>query len=277
MKNNYSILFKDDQRYSEILNFRRSLRASANYCRVIYIYTLIDPDTNMVRYVGKTDNPIRRYNKHINSHKYKGNLHICNWIRCLNKRNKYPIMKIIETANPYNWNIKEQHWIKFHLAIGCKLCNIVLGGDKFSKIIGKIVIKEKNINFKQKKEKPVKIIKQKTSKIPKPIINDHNHSLKNMTKKELEYLYIDLNLTKREIGIKLNCKERTVKKYLNDLDIKKPHDLKVKKDIENRKYKYNNVDNQIVKNMYDDGITVYEISEFYNCPIYYIYSILNKK
>jgi hypothetical protein len=32
-----------------------------------YIYALLDPDENQIRYIGQTDNIKRRYNNHISS------------------------------------------------------------------------------------------------------------------------------------------------------------------------------------------------------------------
>lgn len=88
----------------------------------IYIYTLSDPETKEIRYVGKTNNLKSRYNNHI-SHNIK--THCCNWIKSLKKRNLLPIMEVIEKANDDNWVEREQFWIsQFN-----NLTNQTIGGE----------------------------------------------------------------------------------------------------------------------------------------------------
>lgn len=78
----------------------------------IYIYSLTDPDTNEVRYVGKTTHIKRRYYEHTkNISGIKSNSHKCNWIKKLIKENKYPIINIIEECNDDNWEQRERYWI----------------------------------------------------------------------------------------------------------------------------------------------------------------------
>ena len=76
---------------------------------VIYIYSLIDPDTNEVRYIGKTSNIKRRYYEHTTN--IKSNSHKSNWIRNLHTDGKSPILNIIEECNYGDWELREKYWI----------------------------------------------------------------------------------------------------------------------------------------------------------------------
>jgi len=76
---------------------------------VIYIYSLIDPDTNEVRYIGKTSNIKRRYYEHTTN--IKSNSHKSNWIRKLHTDGKSPILNIIEECNYGDWELREKYWI----------------------------------------------------------------------------------------------------------------------------------------------------------------------
>ena len=49
------------------------------------IYTLTDPITNQVRYVGKSNNPLKRYYKHLNESLKSTKTHKNNWINKLIK------------------------------------------------------------------------------------------------------------------------------------------------------------------------------------------------
>jgi hypothetical protein len=57
----------------------------------MFIYALINPNTNIVRYIGKTKNTLRkRLSQHIHSSKYKKEkiTHKENWIRKLLENNQ---------------------------------------------------------------------------------------------------------------------------------------------------------------------------------------------
>jgi len=91
-----------------------------------YIYALIDPRTMDVRYVGKSNNPYRRYNRHLfesdATHKER-------WILSLRSDGFVPIMQIIEVCDKNVWQDRERDWIAFYRKIGCDLTNTTDGGD----------------------------------------------------------------------------------------------------------------------------------------------------
>ena len=75
-----------------------------------YIYTLTDPRTNQIKYVGKTNNPYYRFRMHIHEAK-NGNTYKQNWIKGLLKSNLEPVFEIIDTIDNKDWMFWEQFWI----------------------------------------------------------------------------------------------------------------------------------------------------------------------
>jgi hypothetical protein len=74
-----------------------------------FIYGLFSDKDNIIRYVGKSDNPILRVKRHIyqrnNSNTHK------NWInKVLNDNNKI-CFKIIEEVDYTEWPVKEIYWM----------------------------------------------------------------------------------------------------------------------------------------------------------------------
>lgn len=98
---------------------------------MVTIYTLNDPETNLVRYVGKTSvNPNNRYSQHLYQWKRSTNLtHLNAWIKSLAFKNLKPIMEVIDEVNLDQWIIAEKSYIKLFKSIGCHLVNITLGGE----------------------------------------------------------------------------------------------------------------------------------------------------
>jgi predicted GIY-YIG superfamily endonuclease len=92
----------------------------------ISIYTLKDPITNKIRYVGQTNDTKRRLNRHLNnSRSFRDKRHISNWIRSLSYD---PVMDIIETCEYAERNIRENYWIEYYKTQGFDLCNLSNGG-----------------------------------------------------------------------------------------------------------------------------------------------------
>lgn len=92
----------------------------------VYIYVLIDPRTDEVRYVGKT---IQKLNERLKCHcNEKEKSHKNNWIAELKKHKLKPIIKTIETCNDEDWPEREKYWIGFYKDSGCKMTNSHVGG-----------------------------------------------------------------------------------------------------------------------------------------------------
>lgn len=122
---------------------------------IIYIYSLKNPITNEIRYIGKTGNLHRRLQNHI-SHSKTLNTRIGNWIKSLIKENLLPIIDIIEICNDDNWEKREIYWIQYYKDLGFNLVNFRKGGNeptpnkkqyqKFTKVKDKYVVKRSKNN-----------------------------------------------------------------------------------------------------------------------------------
>jgi len=94
-----------------------------------YIYSLKNPITNEIRYIGKTGDLHRRLQNHI-SHSKTHNTRICNWIKSLITNNLLPIIDIIEICNDSNWEEREIYWIQYYKDLGFNLVNFRKGGNE---------------------------------------------------------------------------------------------------------------------------------------------------
>lgn len=98
--------------------------------KTTFIYILIDPETNMVRYVGKSNNPNKRLYQHIiRSKNSKGHSHKINWIKSLDVKGLKPIISIIDEVKYEDWEISESYWIAQFKQWGFKLTNLTEGGQ----------------------------------------------------------------------------------------------------------------------------------------------------
>jgi len=96
--------------------------------KTTYIYTLTDPTNNMIRYVGKTNNPKQRYSAHLNGAR-KHQAHKKNWIEKLKKEGLKPIFEIVDEVLIEDWVFWEKWWISLIKSWGYSLVNYTSGGD----------------------------------------------------------------------------------------------------------------------------------------------------
>lgn len=92
------------------------------------IYTLTDPRTNEIRYVGKANNVTQRYLAHLNRAR-KHQIHKLNWINSLRKDGLKPILQIIDVVPIEEWIFWETYWISQIKTWGFNLINYTQGGD----------------------------------------------------------------------------------------------------------------------------------------------------
>lgn len=120
----------------------------------IYIYTLEHPDTNEIRYIGKTSNLKRRYYHHTNKKEHEKNRrYLSNWLNNLFKQDKKPIISILEECDENSWVECEKFWIEQFKNWGFKLVNGSEGGDG-------------NLNIKLSNEHKTKIASSSIKKCP---------------------------------------------------------------------------------------------------------------
>ncbi len=96
---------------------------------MIYIYALIDPRDNQIKYVGKTKNTKRRLYEHLCEIKSKRNNKKVNWLKCLNKLDLLPELFILDEVREQEWQFWEQYWISQCKNWGFKLKSQSKGGE----------------------------------------------------------------------------------------------------------------------------------------------------
>lgn len=95
-----------------------------NSSEIQVIYTLTDPRTNAVRYVGRTCDPERRYKQHIDRSAKTIPIEKSNWVLELRALNLRPSMVIIENVEPTNKVFeRERRWIFHFIQHGATLIN----------------------------------------------------------------------------------------------------------------------------------------------------------
>ena len=87
-----------------------------------YIYTLIDPITDVVKYVGKSKTPKARYKQHINKlDKTMTPKKI--WLLGLFEKGLKPEMEIVEKITDEAGREREQHFVTMHEATTLNIHN----------------------------------------------------------------------------------------------------------------------------------------------------------
>jgi len=92
-----------------------------------FIYVLNDPRTGQIRYVGKADNPFRRWQSHCSA--VKRRTHKSSWVLELRRLGLVPELEILEEV-PYNqWEEIEREYIRVFRMVGIRLTNCQSGGE----------------------------------------------------------------------------------------------------------------------------------------------------
>lgn len=81
---------------------------------VAYIYSLIDPIDNSIRYIGWTSNVENRYKQHLKEARRGSKNHRCNWIRSLFSKNVLPTISVIEEIPYSKRQEREVYWISYY-------------------------------------------------------------------------------------------------------------------------------------------------------------------
>lgn len=93
-----------------------------------YIYSLSDPFTGLVRYIGKADDLRVRYNNHV-SLKGKESTRKSAWVKSLIKKGAKPVIEIIDIVDKTEWKFWEQFYISLFKSWGFILVNSTVGGE----------------------------------------------------------------------------------------------------------------------------------------------------
>jgi group I intron endonuclease len=95
-----------------------------------YIYTLSEPDTGIVRYVGQTVDLKKRYWLHLYwAKKSECKTYKEKWISQVIEKGRVPEMEVIWEGDVSELNRMEIGMIKLFKAVGAKLTNATTGGD----------------------------------------------------------------------------------------------------------------------------------------------------
>jgi hypothetical protein len=96
-----------------------------------FIYTLSDPRDNLVRYIGKSNNPKQRLKNHCNRARYRPT-HKFNWIEQLRTLGLKPHLEILDIVLISEWKFWEQYWINQFQQWNFDLVNYCNGGQGLS-------------------------------------------------------------------------------------------------------------------------------------------------
>jgi hypothetical protein len=99
-----------------------------------FIYALVDPRTDEVRYIGKTKHLGRRLRDHQDESVEGKKSHRHNWIRQMLAEGHSPQMVLIESGFGEAWRERESFWID-SLRESCRLLNMRNGGDGRSFVV----------------------------------------------------------------------------------------------------------------------------------------------
>ncbi len=98
--------------------------------KTTFIYTLsTKEEPNNIRYIGKTDNPKDRIERHTQPYYLKEGTYKANWLKSELKKGNTPVLNIIDEVYHDNWQFWESYWIEQFKAWGFNLTNGTSGGE----------------------------------------------------------------------------------------------------------------------------------------------------
>ena len=87
-----------------------------------FIYCLYDPITDLPKYIGKSNNPEKRFKEHL---KDKTKSKKVNWIKSLIKKDLKPKLEILDEVDENTWEIMESMYISLFRGWGFELLNLI--------------------------------------------------------------------------------------------------------------------------------------------------------
>lgn len=100
------------------------LKTTKATMRTVCIYTLTDPVTLEIRYVGQSIHPDKRFKSHLSEARYRQTGSKNKWILDLLANNQKPILDVIEETTYGQRFVCENFWTDHYLAAGCTLYGI---------------------------------------------------------------------------------------------------------------------------------------------------------
>jgi hypothetical protein len=96
-----------------------------------FIYTLSDPNTGLVRYIGKTKNVEKRLKSHLNNNSLINSTKKNNWIISLLRNKQLPIIEVVGEVPSEDIDFYEIFYISLFKTWGFDLLNGTDGGDGY--------------------------------------------------------------------------------------------------------------------------------------------------
>ena len=96
-----------------------------------FIYCLICPKTNILKYIGKSKDPIKRLRSHLSKNNLVESTKKNNWLVSLLRENLIPIMEIIDEVPEKEIDYWEKFYIELFKSYGLDLLNGTEGGDGY--------------------------------------------------------------------------------------------------------------------------------------------------
>lgn len=93
---------------------------------ITYIYALVCPISDEIRYIGKANDPKKRFCSHLIDKRIN---HKNAWILSLKKQDRIPVLEILDQVSINEWEFWEQYYISLYKSFGFKLTNKGLGGE----------------------------------------------------------------------------------------------------------------------------------------------------
>lgn len=96
-----------------------------------FIYALVCPDSEEIKYIGKADRPKSRFISHLSTARQQTYTHkTCKWIRSLLDEGKCPVLKVLfRVPIGVDWQDAEKCAIAEYRSKGCDLTNSTTGGQ----------------------------------------------------------------------------------------------------------------------------------------------------
>ncbi len=127
---------------------------------MVSIYSLSDPRSGAVRYIGKTNNNLTtRLTGHIKDVKRCSHKN-AQWINGLLKHGLKPIIDLVDTVPEENWQEEESFYINYFKYLGFNLLNMTDGGESGT---GRVLKDDPYFFRKQLKDNPEWEEKRKTA------------------------------------------------------------------------------------------------------------------
>lgn len=93
-----------------------------------YIYALLAPESDEIRYVGKANDPWKRLKEHLTEATHETH-HRANWLKLLMSQGHTPRLEIVAEVPVAEWKCWERYYIQYFRDSGFNLVNTAEGGD----------------------------------------------------------------------------------------------------------------------------------------------------